>query len=294
MKPCTIEASSWPRSAAERASASRDECTSSYGDIDVAPKAATTIVARDVDITFDPGVDALAHVNVTIEAGSFVSIVGPSGCGKSTFLRLVSGLIQASRGRIEVDGVVPAEARRLHRNLSYVLQDATLLDWRPVATNVALPLELRGIAQSEVDERVEACLQLVGLQDMAHLYPHQLSGGMRMRVSIARALVTEPGLLLMDEPFGALDEISRQRLNHDLLALWCQRQWTCLFVTHSVQEAVFLSQRVMVMTPRPGQIRAVHEVDFPYPRPRSLRTDPAFGRLVARVSEDLVSEELQS
>ena len=258
------------------------------------PKAATTIVARDVDITFDPGVDALAHVNVTIEAGSFVSIVGPSGCGKSTFLRLVSGLTQASRGRIEVDGVVPAEARRLHRNLSYVLQDATLLDWRPVATNVALPLELRGIAQSEVDERVEACLQLVGLQDMAHLYPHQLSGGMRMRVSIARALVTEPGLLLMDEPFGALDEISRQRLNHDLLALWCQRQWTCIFVTHSVQEAVFLSQQVMVMTPRPGQIRAVHDVDFPYPRPRSLRTDPAFGRLVARVSEDLVSEELQS
>jgi NitT/TauT family transport system ATP-binding protein len=168
------------------------------------------------------------------------------------------------------------------------------LDWRPVATNVALPLELRGTAQSEVDQRVEACLQLVGLQDMAHLYPHQLSGGMRMRVSIARALVTEPGLLLMDEPFGALDEISRQRLNHDLLALWCQRQWTCLFVTHSVQEAVFLSQRVMVMTPRPGQIRAVHDVDFPYPRPRSLRTDPAFGRLVARVSEDLVSEDLQS
>ncbi len=251
------------------------------------PEQATTIRAVDVGMRFDSGLEALAHTELSVDAGSFVSIVGPSGCGKSTFLRLVSGLTKTTTGELLVDDMEPSEARQLKRHLSYVFQDATLLEWRRVADNVALPLELRGTRRSEIDERVDSSLRLVGLKDMAHLFPRQLSGGMRMRVSIARALITEPGLLLMDEPFGALDEITRQRLNNELLSLWDKRRWTCLFVTHSVQEAVFLSQQVLVMSQRPGRIAAKHNVNFPYPRDRSLRTSPEFGRLVAQVSKDL-------
>lgn len=248
---------------------------------------AATIEARGVGLTFETGLEALQEIDLSIDAGSFVSIVGPSGCGKSTFLRLVSGLSHVSTGELRINQFPPIEARQQQRQLSFVLQDATLLGWRRVWNNVALPLELRGVAEADIKTRVEESLQRVGLNQMANLFPHQLSGGMRMRVSIARALITDPGLLLMDEPFGALDEIGRHRLNDELLGLWCDRRWTCLFVTHSVQEAAFLSQRVVVMSAQPGRIRAVHEVDFPYPRPRSLRTDPEFGRLVARISEDL-------
>lgn len=250
---------------------------------------ATTIQASGVGLTFSAGVEALRNVNVQIDAGSFVAIVGPSGCGKSSFLRLVSGLEMPTGGRLTVDDLPPHKTQQRH--LSYVLQDATLLDWRRVVSNVGLPLEIQHLPPSQISERVDSALRLVGLADVADLYPHQLSGGMRMRVSIARALVTEPGLLLMDEPFGALDEISRQRLNDELLTLWQSRRWTCLFVTHSVQEAVFLSQRVLVMSARPGEVTATHEIDLPYPRDRSLRTSPAFGRLVARVAEGLAEDQ---
>ena len=236
---------------------------------------------------FDDGTVAVCNLDLEVLAGQFVALVGPSGCGKSTVLRLVAGLTEVTSGTLSVDGLPPREARSTHRSLAYVLQDPTLLRWRRVRDNVALPLELRALPRTEIRERVAAALDLVGLQDVGDMFPQQLSGGMRMRVSIARALATDPTLLLLDEPFGALDEITRQRLNDELLELWRERQFTCLFVTHSVQEAAYLSQRVLIMGPRPTRVTAVHEVPFSQPRLETLRTEPAFARLVAAVSRDL-------
>ena len=235
------------------------------------------VVAEGLAKQFPSGVEALRDLNLEISRGQFVSIVGPSGCGKSTFLRLVAGLDAATSGELRVDGHDPL-------GLAFVFQDATLLPWRSVAHNITLPLELR---REDADERVAQTLALVGLTDFAAAYPAQLSGGMRMRVSIARALVTRPQILLLDEPFGALDEITRQRLNEELLHLWQEDRWTGLFVTHNVSEAVFLSQRVLVMSARPGHLLADIPIPFPYPRSPYLRSAPEFIRIANGISRQL-------
>ena len=243
------------------------------------------IAGRGVSVRFDDGVQALSDLDLQVDEHEFVAIVGPSGCGKSTLLRLVAGLDQPSAGTLNVRDSRAASEREAR--LAYVLQDPTLLPWRHARGNVALPLELRGLGDEEIDRRVGDAIDLVGLGPFGGSFPHQLSGGMRMRVSIARAVALAPDLLLMDEPFGALDEISRMRLNEELLGLWSRNRWTCLFVTHSVHEAVFLSQRVLVMSARPGRILADFRVPFPFPRSRELRSDPRFVELAAAVSSRL-------
>jgi NitT/TauT family transport system ATP-binding protein len=243
--------------------------------------------ADSLSATYAGGVDALAGLHLAIPRGQFLSIVGPSGCGKSTLLRLVAGLLEPSAGQLRVAGQRPAVARRTAARVSFVFQDATLLPWRSVAGNIRLPLELQGAPRREQQAIVERGLDLVGLKDFAHRYPQELSGGMRMRVALARALATEPDLLLLDEPFAALDDISRSRLNEELQRLWSARGWTAIFVTHNIAEAVFLSQRVLVMTPRPGRICA----DIPVPlaplRTEALRADATYARLVGEVQSAL-------
>ena len=250
---------------------------------------ATGLTKRFDNETRADGVLALTETDLSVAKGEFVSIIGPSGCGKSTLLRLVAGLSTPSSGDLTVGGESPARGRSAVE-LAYVLQDPTLLPWRRVEDNVALPLEVRGTERGEQRQRISDALDMVGLRDSARQAPRQLSGGMRMRVSIARALVTHPDLLLMDEPFGALDELSRQRLNEDLSKLWRTNGWTCLFVTHNVQEAVFLSQRVLVMSARPGRFISEQSVPFPFPRERSLRADPGFAEVVAAVSNQLAAD----
>lgn len=235
------------------------------------------VAATGLDKSFPSGVQALDDLNLEISRGQFVSLVGPSGCGKSTFLRLVAGLDAPTSGQLRVGDHDPL-------GLAFVFQDATLLPWRSVERNITLPLELRREAD---DAHVAQTLALVGLTDFAAAYPAQLSGGMRMRVSIARALVTRPQILLLDEPFGALDEITRQRLNEELLRLWQQDRWTGLFVTHNVSEAVFLSQRVLVLSARPGRILADIPIPFSYPRSPYLRSAPEFLRLANGISRQL-------
>lgn len=235
------------------------------------------VVAAGLDKHFPAGVQALRDLNLEISRGQFVSIVGPSGCGKSTFLRLVAGLDAPTSGQLRVSDHDPL-------GLAFVFQDATLLPWRSVERNITLPLELRRQAD---DAHVAQTLELVGLTDFAAAYPAQLSGGMRMRVSIARALVTRPQILLLDEPFGALDEITRQRLNEELSRLWQEDRWTGLFVTHNVSEAVFLSQRVLVLSARPGRLLADIPIPFPYPRSPYLRSAPEFIRLANGISRQL-------
>lgn len=246
------------------------------------------VTATTLTKQFPDGTLAVDGFDLDVEPGQFVALVGPSGCGKSTFLRLVAGLADPTGGTLLVDGLAPRQARGQRNELAYVLQDPTLLRWRRVRDNVALPLELRRIAPAEAANRIDEALELVGLHDVGDRFPHQLSGGMRMRVSIARALASEPTLLLMDEPFGALDEITRHRLNDDLLALWEARRFTCLFVTHSVLEASYLSQRVAVLSSRPATITALHDVPFG-PHDATLRTDPRFSQLVATIAADLAA-----
>jgi NitT/TauT family transport system ATP-binding protein len=226
----------------------------------------------------------LEGIDLIVAKGEFVSLIGPSGCGKSTVLKLISGLTAPSGGTIRVDGMTPKNARE---TVSYIFQDATLLPWRPVQQNVGLGLELEGVGKGRREEKTAALLQLVGLEHVATAYPRELSGGMKMRVSIARALATNPKLLLMDEPFAALDEMSRDRLNEELLRLRAEQNWTGVFVTHSVEEAVFLSTRIVVLAPNPGRIRAVFSVDFPVPRDSALREHPEFDELVTKVSHAL-------
>jgi len=240
------------------------------------------ILFRDVTKRFraaDPPV--LQSIDLTIERGEFVTLLGPSGCGKSTMLKLVAGLEPITSGQIQVNGLEPRHARRL---VSFVFQEATLLPWRTVERNVALALELEARTREDALETTGRLLDLVGLTDVAQSYPRALSGGQKMRVSIARALATKPRLLLMDEPFAALDEINRDRMNEEILRLREASSWTVLFVTHSVAEAVFLSSRVVILSPHPGRIAHTISVDLPYPRTATLRETPEFDTLVNQAS----------
>jgi NitT/TauT family transport system ATP-binding protein len=238
----------------------------------------------DVTKSYGTGRLVLQSVDLKVLKGEFVSIIGPSGCGKSTVLRLISGLTPPSAGTIRVDGMTPVNARE---TISFIFQDATLLPWRTVKQNVGLGLELERVADKRRDEKVASLLQLVGLGDVAAAYPRELSGGMKMRASIARALATNPRLLLMDEPFAALDEMTRDRMNEELLRLRAEQQWTAIFVTHSVAEAVFLSTRIIVLAPNPGRVHAVLPVELPFPRTARLRELPEYEALVAHASHIL-------
>ncbi len=231
--------------------------------------------------TFANGTVALAGLDLVIGRHEFVSLLGPSGCGKSTALRLVAGLARPTSGRI----VGPERAEP--GTIGFVFQEPTLMPWATVFDNVWLPLRLAGVGRRRAERPVGEALAMVGLADFAHAYPRELSGGMKMRVSIARALVTRPSLLLMDEPFAALDEITRLKLNDDLLALWHAQSWTVLFVTHSVYESVYLSTRIVVMAPRPGRIVADLPIEAPWPRDETFRTSPAYAALCRRVSAEL-------
>jgi NitT/TauT family transport system ATP-binding protein len=242
------------------------------------------VCADAVGLVFAGPVIALEGVSFSLAQGEFVAIVGPSGCGKSTVLRLIAGLLSASRGRITVAGTSPQLARRERTRMSLVFQDATLLPWRNVESNIRLPLELQKKPRHEHAVLVGQGLAMIGLADFAKRYPNQLSGGMRMRVSLARALVTAPDMLLLDEPFAALDDITRQELNDELHQLWDRHRWTGVFVTHNIAEAVFLSQRILVMSARPGRVVAEIAVPFASPRSPELRTTPEFAQLTAQVS----------
>lgn len=233
---------------------------------------------------FGSGPLVLDNIGLTAERGEFVSLIGPSGCGKSTLLRLIAGLTEPTAGRLVIDGMTPEDAREL---MFFVFQDANLMPWRKVAENVELPLLLRGDPTARRTERVKRMLEVVGLGDAAGKYPWQLSGGMRMRVSIARALSVAPEILLLDEPFGALDEMTRDKLNEDLLALRQTDPFTGFFVTHSVAEAVFLSTRIVVLAANPGRVSTVIDVPFPYPRPPELRETPEFLQLLAATARAL-------
>jgi NitT/TauT family transport system ATP-binding protein len=243
------------------------------------------VTLRGVGKRFAGGVAALDGLNLDVWPGEFVSLLGPSGCGKSTALRLIAGLTEPSSGTI--DWLEPQHVRgKRQTDIGFVFQEPTLMPWATVAANVRLPLKLQGRGAT-AQPRVEAALARVGLSSFAHSYPRELSGGMKMRASIARALVTEPRLLLMDEPFAALDEITRFRLNNDLLALWQALGKTVIFVTHSVFESVYLSQRVVVMTARPGCVFTELAVEAPYPRDERFRTSAEYAAACRKVSKTL-------
>ena len=239
------------------------------------------IALRSVSKRYRTGSVALEGVSVEVERGEFVTFLGPSGCGKSTLLRLVSGLSATTDGSVSVNGMTPENAREL---MSFIFQDPTLMPWRTVEENVGLGLELEHAARPLRMERVAGMLAMVGLAHVSGHYPRQLSGGMKMRASIARALVSRPRIVLMDEPFAALDEMTRDRMNEELLRLYNEHKWTVLFVTHSVAEAVFLSTRIVILSPHPGRLAHDVAVDLPWPRTAELRDSPAFEQTVTRVS----------
>jgi NitT/TauT family transport system ATP-binding protein len=247
--------------------------------------------AHGVSLTFqtrDGEVHALSNVDLQIGTGDFVSFIGPSGCGKTTLLRIIADLERATAGTILVDGISPEQAR-LRRHYGYIFQAPALYPWRTIERNVALPLEIMGFGADERRRRVERYLKLVNLAGFERKFPWQLSGGMQQRASIARALSFEPALLLMDEPFGALDEIVRDHLNEQLLRLWDQTQKTVVFVTHSIPEAVFLSTKIVVMSPRPGRIIDIISCDFPRDRTLEIRETPEFIKIAQRVRAGLRS-----
>jgi len=249
----------------------------------------TIIEAQNLNLTFqtnDGPVHALKDVNLSIDKGDFVSFIGPSGCGKTTFLRVLAALEHPTGGTVTVNGVSPDEAR-MQRAYGYVFQAAGLYPWRTIARNIKLPLEIMGYSRADQDKRVEAVLKLVDLDGFGGKYPWQLSGGMQQRASIARALAFDADILLMDEPFGALDEIVRDHLNEQLLDLWARTNKTIAFVTHSIPEAVFLSTKIVVMSPRPGRITDVIESPLPKDRSLDIRDTPEFLEIAHRVREGL-------
>ena len=245
---------------------------------------------RNVGKTYERGTVALDGFDLTVKDGEFVSLLGPSGCGKSTVLQIIAGISPVSRGTVEW----PGEEAAGDGKIGFVFQEPTLMPWATLARNVRLPLKLAHANRSHARAAVKQALEHVGLAEFARSYPRELSGGMKMRASIARALVTEPRLLLMDEPFAALDEISRFKLNNDLLLLWLRLQRTVIFVTHSVFESVYLSQRIVVMTPRPGRVFAEISIPAPYPRDDNFRTSAEYAdacRRVSRVLRNAMAEE---
>ena len=251
--------------------------------------AEAVISARNLDLTFqtnDGPIHALKDVNLDINKGEFVSFIGPSGCGKTTFLRVMADLEQPTGGTVTVNGVSPQEARR-SRAYGYVFQAAGLYPWRTIGGNIRLPLEIMGISKAEQAERVARVLELVELAGFEKKFPWQLSGGMQQRASIARALSFDADILLMDEPFGALDEIVRDHLNEQLLKLWARTRKTVAFVTHSIPEAVYLSTKIVVMSPRPGRITDVIDSPLPHDRPLEIRETPEFLEVAHRVREGL-------
>jgi NitT/TauT family transport system ATP-binding protein len=235
------------------------------------------LVFDNLSMTFPDGTHALDDVSFSVDRGEFVTVVGPSGCGKSTLLRIASGLETHTGGTCDVD----------RNSIGYVFQDATLFPWRTVRKNVELLAELHGVPISSVTDRIDESLDLVNLTEHQNKYPKQLSGGMRMRTSLARSLVLQPEVFLFDEPFGALDEISRERLNDELLSLFKAKNFAGLFITHSIAEAVFLSTRILVMSARPGRIVADYQVPFSYPRSHEIRYEPEFADLSGKISHDL-------
>ncbi len=247
------------------------------------------IQARNLDLTFetnDGPIHALKDVSLDIMKGDFVSFIGPSGCGKTTFLRVIAALEEPTGGTVTVNGMTPDEARRA-RAYGYVFQAAGLYPWRTIEGNIRLPLEIMGFERPEMRERIDRVLQLVDLEGFGKKFPWQLSGGMQQRASIARALAFDADILLMDEPFGALDEIVRDHLNEQLLRLWDKTSKTIGFVTHSIPEAVYLSTRIVVMSPRPGRITDVIENTLPRDRPLDIRDTPEFLEIAHRVREGL-------
>ncbi|HXA98648.1 MAG TPA: ABC transporter ATP-binding protein [Candidatus Dormibacteraeota bacterium] len=240
---------------------------------------------RHVDKTFARGTEALRHLDLTVAEGEFLSLLGPSGCGKSTALRLIAGLAGLTAGAIER----PWPEGGRGGQIGFVFQEPTLMPWATVAANIQVPLTLLRVPRDQAAARVREAIGLVGLDGFERAYPRELSGGMKMRVSIARALATRPRLLLMDEPFAALDEITRMRLNNDLLGLWRRQGFTVVFVTHSVYESVYLSSRVAVMTPRPGRVAAEVTIDTPYPRDDGFRTSPEYNDYCRTVSARLAA-----
>ncbi|MCQ4634487.1 ABC transporter ATP-binding protein [Shinella sp. CPCC 100929] len=249
----------------------------------------TVVSAKELGLTFqtaDGPVTALTGVNLAVEKGDFVSFIGPSGCGKTTFLRVIADLEKPTSGTITINGMSPEEARR-RRAYGYVFQAAALYPWRTIEKNIALPLEIMGHSRDEQKARVARTLDLVNLSGFEKKYPWQLSGGMQQRASIARALAFDADLLLMDEPFGALDEIVRDHLNEQLLELWARTNKTICFVTHSIPEAVYLSTKIVVMSPRPGRVTDIIESPLPKERPLDIRETPEFLEIAHRVREGL-------
>ncbi len=260
-----------------------------------APSAPTTahrptpaVQVLSAEKTYPNGTQALLPVDLTIEEGEFVTLLGPSGCGKSTLLKMVAGLLEPTDGRLQLWHKPVAQLDESGKKMAFVFQSPTLMPWASVQTNVRLPLDLAGVPRQEADGRVAEALALVGLSKFASALPRALSGGMQMRVSIARGLVTQPDLLLMDEPFGALDEITRHKLDADLLDLWRKKKLTVIFVTHSIHEAVFLSSRVVMMAARPGRVVEEFTIDAPYPRTADFMVSPEFSRYAKLLQDSLL------
>jgi NitT/TauT family transport system ATP-binding protein len=248
----------------------------------------TLVSLRGVSKRFSNGTLALQNMSLDIAEGQFLSLLGPSGCGKSTVLRIIAGLGDTSSGTIEWPHAAHYDVTgKPEREIGFVFQEPTLMPWATVANNVWLPLRLHGASKRAARDQVMEALQMVGLEKFADSYPRELSGGMKMRVSIARALITRPKLLLMDEPFAALDEITRFKLNNDLLQLWEQFGWTVIFVTHSVFESVYLSERIVVMAPRPGRVFKDLAIDAPYPRDDEFRTSATYNEYCRMASDAL-------